>query len=87
MEALTRGFFVAGLVPERAGEMAPDDAEAGGQVRGQVFRIGKHERHGHVPPWARLHPRQHTIPDTAQSRLHAPARESFLLGLLVSLRT
>lgn len=32
-------FSISGLVPERARQVATDDAEAGGQIRRQMLRI------------------------------------------------
>lgn len=39
---------VSGLVPKRQSKMATNDAETGGQIGGEMLRIGKYERHGHV---------------------------------------
>lgn len=36
------------MVPKRQSKMATNDAETGGQIGGEMLRIGKYERHGHV---------------------------------------
>jgi hypothetical protein len=79
---LTSGF-VPGVVPERAGQVAADDAKAGGQIGGQVLRVGEHERPGPVPPRPRLHGVEHPVDGPSQPPLHPAARQPLVAGLLV----
>lgn len=81
---ITDFSVVSGLVPKCESKVATDDAETGGQIRGEVLEFGEHGRHGHVPPRSRFLAGKHPVARPPQPTFPATARKSLFTGLFVS---